>query len=88
LFLHIIPITVCFKDISPPLRYKVGPWSQDVAQRHNFEPWLVVKFVAMRPEGMPCQNPAGKSNQMGGTPQNRKCTTATQAANTNARMVP
>jgi len=47
-----------------------------VAQRHNFEPWLVVKFVAMRPEGMPCQNPAGKSNQMGGTPQNRKCTMA------------
>ena len=44
------------------IRYKVEPWSRDVAQCHNFEPWLVVKFVATRPEGMPCQNPAGKSN--------------------------
>ena len=53
----------------------VGPWSQDVAQRHNFEPWLAI-FYSLRCALNALSKSSWKIKPDGWTPQNRKCTMA------------
>ena len=83
----IITIIVIYCScISSPSRFasKISPHRCDTRSGLGARMWPNVTtlsrgwqfFIRCDAPWMPCQNPAGKSNQMGGTPQNRKCAMA------------